>query len=45
VARLVISYSSCPADGVDLTDESSVRDLVGTFVVPGLARLSTASIH
>lgn len=36
VARIVISYVSCPADGVDLADEQSVRRLVRTFVLPGL---------
>ena len=36
VARIVISYSVCPADGVDVTDEESVRRLVRTFVLPGL---------
>jgi AcrR family transcriptional regulator len=36
VARIVLSYTSCPADGVDLADEESVRRLVRTFVLPGL---------
>lgn len=36
VTRIVLSYSSCPADGVDLADEESVRRLVCTFVLPGL---------
>jgi AcrR family transcriptional regulator len=36
VARIVLSYASCPADGVDLADEESVRRLVRTFVLPGL---------
>jgi hypothetical protein len=36
VARIVLSYTSCPADGVDLADEESVRRLVGAFVLPGL---------
>ena len=36
VARIVISYVSCPADGVDLADEQSVRRLVRSFVLPGL---------
>lgn len=43
VARIVLSYSSCPADGVDLTDEDSVRRLVRTFVLPGL--LSPTRAH
>jgi AcrR family transcriptional regulator len=36
VARIVISYVSCPADGVDLANEQSVRRLVRTYVLPGL---------
>ncbi len=36
VARLVLSYTLAPADGVDVGDEESVRRLVGTFVLPGL---------
>jgi AcrR family transcriptional regulator len=36
IGRIVISYVSCPADGVDLADEQSVRRLVRTFVLPGL---------
>jgi AcrR family transcriptional regulator len=36
VTRIVISYVSCPADGVDLADEQSVRSLVRAFVLPGL---------
>lgn len=36
VGRIVISYVSCPADGVDLANEQSVRRLVRTFVLPGL---------
>lgn len=41
VTRIVLSYSSCPADGVDLTDEESVRRLVRTFVLPGLLSPTT----
>ena len=37
VARIVLSYTSCPADGIDLGDEASVRGLVRAFVLPGLA--------
>lgn len=33
--RIVLSYLSCPADGIDLTDVDTVRWLVGAFVVPG----------
>ena len=36
VARLVLSYTLAPADGVDVHDEESVRRLVRTFVLPGL---------
>jgi AcrR family transcriptional regulator len=36
VARIVMSYVLCPADGVDLADEQSVRKLVRAFVLPGL---------
>jgi AcrR family transcriptional regulator len=35
-ARIVLSYTSCPADDVDLADEASARQLVQTFVLPGL---------
>ncbi len=34
-ARIVLSHLLCPSDGVDLTDESRVRRLVRTFVLPG----------
>ena len=37
VARLVLSYTLCPGDDVDLADEESVRRLVRSFVLPGLA--------
>ncbi|HEX9529775.1 MAG TPA: TetR/AcrR family transcriptional regulator [Acidimicrobiales bacterium] len=40
IARLVLSYAACPADGIDLSDGESVRRLVTTFVLPGLARLA-----
>ena len=36
VARLVLTYTLCPADGVDVGDEESVRRLVRTYVLPGL---------
>ena len=36
VARIVLSYTSCPAPGVQLTDAESVRRLVRSFVLPGL---------
>lgn len=36
VARVVLSYLSCPSADVDLTDESSVRRLVSTFVLPAV---------
>jgi len=34
-ARIVVSHLSCPADGVDLTDDARVRRLVRTFMLPG----------
>ena len=34
VARIVLSYTSCPAPGVVLTDVESVRKLVRSFVLP-----------
>jgi|SRR5947209_4591760 len=36
VARLVLTYTLAPADGVDVGNEESVRRLVRTFVLPGL---------
>src|SRR5437764_10462214 len=36
VARLVLTYTLAPADGVDVGDEESVRRLVRPFVLPGL---------
>jgi len=36
VTRVLISYVACPAAGVDMTEEESVRRLVRTFVLPGL---------
>jgi AcrR family transcriptional regulator len=36
VARIVLSYTSNPADHVDMGDEDSVRSLVRAFVLPGL---------
>ncbi len=36
VARLVLTYTLAPADGVDVGDEESVRRLVRTYVLPGL---------
>ena len=37
VARIVISHTCSPAAGVQLTDDTSVRRLVRSFVLPGLA--------
>lgn len=34
--RVLLAFSLCPAPGVDLTDESSTRSLVSTFLLPGL---------
>jgi AcrR family transcriptional regulator len=36
VTRLILSYSVCPADGLDVADEESARGLVRTYVIPGL---------
>jgi hypothetical protein len=38
-ARIVVSYLVCPAEGVDLTDESDVRRIVRMFVIPGVAAM------
>ncbi len=35
--RLVLSYVATPSDTVDLEDEASVRSLVRTLILPGLA--------
>lgn len=35
-ARIIISYTCSPAAGVQLTDDTSVRRLVRSFVLPGL---------
>jgi AcrR family transcriptional regulator len=36
VTRLVLSYSVCPADGLDVADEEGARRLVQTYILPGL---------
>jgi hypothetical protein len=41
--RIVLSYTSCPADDVDLADEASARRLVRTFVLPGLVTTGSQS--
>ena len=43
IARLVLSYAACPAEDVDLADQASVRRLVTTFVLPGLAHLAATA--
>ena len=43
LARMILSYVSCPTDLVDLADPISVRRLVADFVVPGLLSVSDAS--
>ncbi len=43
VARLVLSYTLAPAEGVDVHDEASVRRLVRTYVLPGLVSTSSSS--
>ena len=44
VTRLMLSYASCPAEGIDIADEVSVRSLVRMFVLPGLNRASDQSL-
>ena len=39
VARITLSYTLSPAPGVDTADESSVRRVVTTFVLPGINNL------
>ena len=39
-ARIVLSYLSCPAPGVDLTDAECTRRIVRTYVLPGISVLS-----
>jgi AcrR family transcriptional regulator len=36
VARVVISYLTSPSDRIDLADETSAREFVRTFILPGL---------
>jgi len=36
VTRILISYASMPAEGIDIGDEESIRRLVRTYVLPGL---------
>jgi AcrR family transcriptional regulator len=36
VCRVLASYLICPSSEVDLTDEESVRNLVGRFLLPAL---------
>jgi len=39
-ARIVLSYLSCPAPGVDLTDPECTRRIVRTYVLPGIRIMS-----
>ena len=39
-ARIVVSYLLCPREGMDLADPIAVRDLVATFVIPGIQALA-----
>ena len=41
LARMVLSYTACPAPWVDVRDEESVRRLVRAFVLPGLVQQAT----
>ena len=43
-ARIVLSQLACPLEGVDLTDEDDVRELVRTFMLPG-KRADSAPVH
>lgn len=36
-ARILLSYAAMPAEGVDIGDEESIRLLVRTYILPGLA--------
>ncbi len=36
LTRIVLSYAMCPAEGVDVRDDASIRHLVRTYVLPGL---------
>ena len=42
-ARIVLSYLSCPAEGVDLTDPGCTRRIVRTYVLPGIRVLSAGT--
>jgi len=37
--RIVVSYLSCPKEGIDLTKQDETRHLVVTFVIPGIQAL------
>ncbi len=41
--RIVLSYLSCPAPGVDLTDVACTRRIVRTYVLPGIHVLSAGA--
>lgn len=43
-ARIVLSYLSCPAPGVDLTDPECTRRIVRTYVLPGIAVAATSDL-
>src|SRR5205814_557270 len=44
LARILLSYLSCPTASVDLSDPASVRALVDDFVVPGLTTVSPQGV-
>ncbi len=37
IARILFSYLAAPSAGIDVTDADSVRHLVTTYILPGLA--------
>jgi AcrR family transcriptional regulator len=41
--RIVLSFCNCPSPEVDLSDETSIRRLVETFLMPGLTPLMIAT--
>jgi AcrR family transcriptional regulator len=43
VARLVVSYTTCPAEGFDLAEADSARQLVRLFVLPGVRAMSAGA--
>ena len=42
-ARITVSYTACPAEGIEMRDPEAVRRLVRTFVLPGIHALSATT--